>query len=668
MIVTAALPYANGSIHLGHLVEYIQTDIFVRYQNMTGRKCLFFCADDTHGAPIMIRARNEGTTPEKIIERYHEEHKRDFADFQIKFDNYHSTNSEENRSLAKEIFLKLKDGGHIVTRNVEQTFCETDNMFLPDRFVRGACPKCGADDQYGDVCESCGSHYDTTDLKNPKCSLCGQPPTRRISSHYFFQVSHFMDELTKLTQGDTLQPEVNNFLATWLKEGLKDWDISRDGPYFGFKIPGEDNKYFYVWLDAPVGYISSAYHWARRNNEDFDSLWKSGEAEIHHFIGKDIVYFHTLFWIPMLKGAEFKRPDKIHVHGFLTVNGEKMSKTKGTFINARTYLDHLDPEYLRYYYASKLKNSVDDLDLSFQDFVLRVNAELVNKIANLGSRTIGMLNKIKAMGDRLEFLSFSDASDELRLLQKIKSESDSIAGDYENCDFNLAIKRIVGLADEANLYIDTAKPWELKSDPAKLQHVLTAGINAFMLITKYLKPVVPEFAGKVERILKIKPLVWGSYEGSGDFLCNHKIGKFERLADRIDIKSTDRIIEATRGEAKREHGKTPGPDAKSIGYDDFSKIDLRTALVVEAEKVAKAEKLLKLTVDVGGELRTLVAGVAKDYSPEALIGKTVIIVANLKPRKLMGIESRGMILAVDDGKTLRLVSPDGPTPSGMKVS
>ncbi len=667
MIVTSALPYANGSIHLGHLIEYIQTDIFVRFQKMTGRKCLFFCADDTHGAPIMIRAKSEGTTPEKIIERYHREHQRDFDDFHIKFDNYHSTNSEENRLLSEEIFLKLKKAGHITTKDVEQAYCEHDKMFLPDRFVRGVCPKCGAEDQYGDVCEACGSHYSSTELKNPRCSICGAKPVRKVSGHYFFRVSAFEETLKKFVGSGALQPEVKNFLATWMKEGLRDWDISRDGPYFGFKIPGEENKYFYVWLDAPVGYIASAKNWAGKTGADFDQLWRSGDlwrsggAEIHHFIGKDIVYFHTLFWIPMLEGSGFKLPSKIHVHGFLTVNGEKMSKTKGTFINARTYLDQLDPEYLRYYYASKLKNSVDDLDLSFSDFVFRVNAELVNKVANLGSRVISILNKNKGLENRIEHIHESGR----QMIIDMHKAADGIAADYDACDFNLAIKKIMRLTDKANVYIDQSKPWELKNDPERMREVLSAGINAFRLITLYLKPVVPRFAEKVERILKIKPLKW---DDSQEWMTHHTIGKFERLVDRIDIESTEKIVEITRKQAGVKEKTRSKEDEGLIEFEDFTKIKLMTAKVIEASKVEKADKLLKLTVDLGDERRTLVAGIAKDYEPDEMIGKTVVIVSNLKPRKIMGIESNGMALAVNDGNTLKLIEPDGDVAPGLKVS
>lgn len=671
MIVTSALPYANGPIHLGHLVEYIQTDIFVRFQKMRGERCLYFCADDTHGAPIMIRAKNEGVAPEEIIERYHAEHQRDFADFLIEFDNYHSTNSKENRELSEEVYKKLKDGGHIVSRDVEQAYCEHDKMFLPDRFVRGVCPRCGAAGQYGDVCEACGSHYSPTELKEPRCSLCGAPPARKSSKHLFFRVEHFHGTLQKYLEGDALQPEVKNYLATWMKEGLRDWDISRDGPYFGFTIPGEENKYFYVWLDAPIGYISAAKNWAERAGEDFDALWKTGGAQIHHFIGKDIVYFHTLFWIPMLEGAGFKLPAKIHVHGFLTVNGEKMSKSKGTFIMARDYLDHLNPEYLRYYYACKLKNSVDDLDLSFRDFTYRVNAELVNKVANLGSRTIGMLNKRKELENRLSDPRVLDRPREQNLISDILSEADSIAADYDACDFSLAMRKISHLADLANTYIDQAKPWELANNLDEMRFVLTAGINAFRFISLYLKPVVPEFAKKVERILNIPEMKWSDLEDRpSNVLTNHTIGRFERLAGRVDPKAIEKLLEvskesaAPQGPARREMA----PIGEPIDFEDFAKADLRTAAVLAAERVPKTDKLLKLTVDVGGGKRTIVAGIARHYPPERVIGKTVVIVANLKPRRLKGIESQGMLLAVNDGGTLRLITPDGDAESGLRVS
>ncbi len=552
MVITAALPYANGSIHIGHLVEYIQADIFVRFQKMNRRDCRYFCADDTHGAPIMIRAKKEGVKPEDIIERYHKEHQEDFSDFLIEFDNYHSTNSEENRILAEEIYTKLRESNHIDRREIDQTFCEKDNMFLPDRFIKGTCPKCGAEDQYGDVCESCGTHYDPTDLKDPKCAICQTPPIRKKSIHLFFQVGHFQDTLDKFMESGALQNEVKNFLTTWLKEGLKDWDISRDGPYFGFQIPDEVNKYFYVWLDAPIGYISSTQNWAKRTNADFEELWRNGDTEIHHFIGKDIVYFHTLFWIPMLKAAGFKMPNKIHVHGFLTVNGEKMSKTKGTFINARTYLDYLDPEYLRYYYASKLKNSVGDLDLSFQDFANRVNAEMVNKIANLGSRTISMFNKNKALNNSL---GFSGNKEMVKFCQQFIDESDNISKNYANCDFGLAVKKVCHLADIANAFIDQHKPWELKNNLDSQRAVLTAGIHAFRLITLYLKPVIPLFAAKVEQILKIEPLMWGDSIDSIDKLLameGHKIGEFQRLAERVDIKTTEKVIQKTMENTKTD--------------------------------------------------------------------------------------------------------------------
>ena len=667
LLVTAALPYANGPIHLGHLVEYTQADIFTRFQKMRGRETYYFCADDTHGAPIMIRAKNEGIAPEAVIARYHQEHQRDFNDFNIAFDHYYSTNSTENRALAEEIYGKLKTDGRIHRRPVEQAYCEHDKMFLPDRFVRGVCPRCGADDQYGDVCESCGAHYSPTELKNPRCSLCGAPPARKSSEHLFFRVADYLDTLKTFMDGPALQPEVKNFLATWLKEGLRDWDISRDGPYFGFPIPGEEDKYFYVWLDAPVGYLATMLN--KFGAGRFDALLRRGEGELRHFIGKDIVYFHTLFWIPMLAGAGFALPSTIQVHGFLTVNGEKMSKSKGTFINARTYLNHLGPEYLRYYYASKLKSGVDDLDLNFQDFVFRVNAELVNKVANLGSRTIGMLNKIPSLANTLSAPHIlNEGSEEAGLLTKVMQEAESVAEDYESLDFALALQKIMRLADLANEYIDSAKPWNYKNDPERQRDILTAGINAFMLITKYLKPVVPAFAEKVERILKIAPLKWDSYKDS--ILCNHAIGPFERLADRIEITSTEKIVEETRqaAEAAKKPAPAAAPGAAQIEYDDFAKLDLRTAKVIAAERLPKADKLLKLTIDVGGETRTLVAGIAKHYTAEQMVGKTIIIVANLKPRALMGVTSQGMALAVNDGGVLALLTPEKEMPSGLKVS
>ena len=664
MVITAALPYANGSIHLGHLVEYIQTDIFTRFQKMNGVRALYFCADDTHGAPIMIRAKQEGVTPEAIIERYQKEHLEDFTAFNIQFDNYHSTNAEENRLLSEEIFLALKDGGHITTRDVEQAYCEHDKMFLPDRFVRGDCPKCGAEEQYGDSCEVCGSHYQPTDLKKPVCSLCGKTPVRKESLHYFFRVADYQKTLVDYLASDALQPEVKNFLKTWLAEGLREWDISRDGPYFGFKIPGEEDKYFYVWLDAPVGYLASAKHWADGAKEDFDTLWKNDKTEIHHFIGKDIVYFHTLFWIPMLAGAGYSLPSKIHVHGFLTINGEKMSKSKGTFINAKDYLAHLDPMYLRYYYACKLKNSVDDLDLSFDDFLFRVNAELTNKIANLGSRTIAMFNKRKELKNRLGKIG----EPEREMIAAMQKEGAAIAGHYDDGDFNLAVKKIVQLADVANAYVDSSKPWELKNDPERFTEVLTAGINAFRLIALYLKPVIPAFAEKVEKILNVEPFVWDDHKST---LENHEIGEFIRLADRIEKKGIDGVMDEAKKSAPS--GSENKADKKAekdttIAFDDFAAIDLRTAKVIAAQKVKKSDRLLKLTLDLAGEERTVVAGIAEHYTPEEVTGKTVLIVANLAPRKLMGVTSHGMVLAVNDGKTLRLLSPDGDAGSGLKVS
>jgi methionyl-tRNA synthetase len=635
----------------------------------------------------MIRAKAEGCAPEAIIEKYHVEHLADFRDFHVSFDNYHSTNSTENRELAEMVYLKLKDGGHITSRDVEQAYCETDNMFLPDRFVRGICPKCSAPDQYGDSCDVCGAHYSSTELKEPKCSVCGSAPTRKVSRHLFFRVSDFIPELEKFMAGDALQPEVKNFLATWMKEGLKEWDISRDGPYFGFKIPGEENKYFYVWLDAPIGYLASAKNWADKEGRRLEEVWGGDGGEVHHFIGKDIVYFHTLFWIPMLTGAGIKIPDKIHVHGFLTINGEKMSKSRGTFINARDFSANINTELLRYYYASKLKNSVDDLDLNFQDFVFRVNAELVNKVANLGSRTISILNKTPELENKIIFSSLTSPRI-TEFLNEFADEGKLIAQDYEACDFALAIKRIMRLADKANQYIDEKKPWDLKNNPEELRIVLTIGILAFRMLTIYLKPVVPAFAEKVERILNEPiPFNWESREGRFSErtirTIERTIGQFERLMDRVDMKAVEKVMESAKQKGEMavkieapthshltKHGEDAAPPALAelIEYDDFAKIQLRTAKVLTAERVVKADKLLKLSIDVGGETRTLVAGIAKSYTAEEMVGKTIVIVANLKPRKLMGVESNGMLLAVNDGEKLTLIGPAGEVASGLKVS
>ncbi|MBF0171188.1 MAG: methionine--tRNA ligase [Nitrospinae bacterium] len=664
LVVTSALPYANGSIHLGHLVEYLMTDFFVRFQKMRGgRRVLYFCADDTHGAPIMIRARNEGITPEALVARYHAEHTADFASFGVAFDDYHSTNSPENRAVAEEIYLSLKRNGNIVSREIEQTWCPKDAMFLPDRFVRGVCPKCGADDQYGDSCDKCGAHYEPTSLKEPRCALCGTAPERKSSRHLFFRVADYETALRAYMETDALQPEVKNFMATWLKDGLKEWDISRDGPYFGFRIPEEEEeKYFYVWLDAPIGYLGTAKHWAEARGQTLDSLWRNESVDIHHFIGKDITYFHTLFWIPTLTGSNYRLPARIHVHGFLTVNGEKMSKSKGTFINARDYLAHLEPEYLRYYYATKIRNSVDDVDLSLDDFLHRVNAELVNKIANLGSRTIGMLNKLDNRLGRV-------AAAEGAMLDEMMAAGEEIALHFDACDFNLGVQRIARLTDMANEFIDAAKPWGLKDNPDRLREVLTAGINAFRLITLYLKPVIPAFAAKVEAILKIGPLAWNDHRS---LLTDHDIGPFVRLADRIEQKQLDALMEAARkaGEETPTTAtpKKAEPSTPEIEFDDFAKVDLRTATVKTAARIEKADKLLHLTIDVGGEERSLVAGVAQHYTPEEMVGKTIVIVANLKPRKLRGVTSQGMLLAVNDGTTLKLVTPEANMPSGIRVS
>ncbi|MFW2331047.1 MAG: methionine--tRNA ligase [Nitrospinota bacterium] len=662
LVITSALPYANGSIHLGHLVEYIQTDIYVRFNKMLEeRTTLYFCADDTHGAPIMIRAKNENIRPESIIERYHLEHQQDFDKFRIEFDNYHSTNSVENREISESIFGILKSKGHIVKKAIKQTYCEHDKMFLPDRFIKGTCPKCAAKEQYGDACESCGSHYDSTDLKDSRCSLCNNRPTEKESTHYFFRVSDFKDEIIKFVNSDAIQLEVKNFLQSWLKDGLRDWDITRDGPYFGFLIPGESDKYFYVWLDAPIGYISSAKNWATKNNVDFDKLWHSDETQIEHFIGKDIVYFHTLFWIPTLKGSGYSIPNKIRTHGFLTINGEKMSKSKGTLINGSDYLKFLDPEHLRFYYATKLKNSIDDIDLNFEDFMFRVNSDFVNKIANLGSRVISMLNKNSQLENRL---SDNIAAGGEELIKTIENSGDKIKALYSDVEYSKLVKIVSKLADLSNFYIDQAKPWELIGNKEKLREVLTVGVNAFRLITIYIKPIVPIFAEKVEKILNVDPL---KFDDVNHRLTGKIIGKFEKLSGRVENKNIEQLVEKMRqSEPSKSEESSDSPP--TIDFDTFSKIDLRTALVLEATKIKKSEKLLKLKVSLGDSERTIVAGIGKHYSIDSIVGKKVIIVANLKPTKLMGVTSEGMLLAASDDENLFIPIFDNDLKAGLKVS
>ncbi|GIX48223.1 MAG: methionine--tRNA ligase [Candidatus Tectimicrobiota bacterium] len=625
-------------------MEYIQTDICVRFLKLTrARRRIYLCADDTHGTPIEINARRAGITPEALIAHYYEEHQRDFADFHIAFDCYYTTNSPENRKHAEYIFERLREKGHIVTRPVAQYYCEKDGRFLPDRYIRGTCPnpRCQAADQYGDVCEVCGTTYNPTDLRDPRCALCGSTPVIRESVHYFFTLSAYEDFLRQwVNTPGRLQPEVRRFIETWLDEGLRDWDVSRDGPYFGFKIPGEENKYFYVWLDAPVGYIATTEKFCRDTGRDFDAYWHNPEAHIYHIIGKDIVYFHTLFWPAMLHGAGYTLPRKVLVHGFLTVNGEKMSKTRGTFITARTYLNHLDPQYLRYYFAAKLNGQPDDLDLSLDDFVNRVNAELINKIANLVSRVVPFVTR-----------HFDGRLGRLRpevqpLVADIRARIPRIYEAYERLEFSRAVQEIVAIAEIGNKYFQEAAPWDLVGrDREAAQAACTFVANCCRAVAALLKPVLPRYAADVEAILRVPPLQW---EDASRFdLEDHPIGPFRRLLERVDAKRVEAMLAASAAdlEAAPRPLAAVEPFAPEISLEDFARVDLRVATVVAAEAVAGADKLLRLRVDLGREQRTIFAGIRPSYAPEELVGKQVIVVANLAPRRMRFGVSEGMLLA-----------------------
>ena len=686
IVVTSALPYANGPIHIGHLVEYLQTDIWVRFQKMCGNRCLYFCADDTHGTPVMISARAAGISPEELIEQMYKEHRADFDAFYVEFDNYYTTHSPENRRFSELIFNRLNEAGSIVKRNVEQAYCENCKMSLPDRFIRGTCPRCKAENQYGDACEVCGGTHQPTDLINPYCATCHAGPTLRTSEHYFFKLANYEQKLKNLIAEGYAQKSVANKLDEWFKTGLKDWDISRDGPYFGFKIPGEENKFFYVWLDAPIGYMASAKNYCDKTGLDFNKLWPGshpdvGESdgyELYHFIGKDIMYFHALFWPAMLIGAGFKTADKLFVHGFLTVNGEKMSKSRGTFIKASTYLKRLDPEYLRYYYASKLTDSIDDIDLSIDDFVNKTNSNLVGKFANLASRSGPMLTK--KLSGRLGQLD----SHGKQLTNKLTAEKNRIIENYENRNFSAVVRIITALADEANRYVEQNQPWvTIKTDLEKTRTTLTAVINAVRILTIYLKPILPKYAEKVEKFLNVDNLKFADVETP---LENHRINDFERLVDRIDKEQVSAMMQESKEDPRKAGTQTRNtsavspdpaePIAPQCSMDDFEKIDLRIARVTTAEKVEGADKLLRLKLDVGGPQKTCLAAIAQAYKPDELTGKIVIYLANLKPRKMKFGLSEGMILAAGTGghplrgnrKDIFMLTADEGAKPGQKVT
>ena len=672
ILVTSALPYANGSIHLGHMVEYIQTDIWVRFQKMRGHEVHYVCADDAHGTPIMLRAQNQGITPEQLISEVSKEHQADFADFAIGFDNYHSTHSDENRELASQIYLANRDAGHIEARTISQAYDPEKEMFLPDRFIRGECPKCGAADQYGDNCEACGATYEPTELKNPVSAVSGATPITKESEHYFFKLGDFEKTLREWTHSDHLQPEVTRKLGEWFDSGLQDWDISRDAPYFGFEIPDTENKFFYVWMDAPIGYLASFKNYCEREGVDFDSFMKPGtETEMVHFIGKDIIYFHALFWPAMLEGAGFRQPDNIYAHGFLTVDGKKMSKSRGTFIKARTYLDHLNPEYLRYYFAAKLGSGIDDIDLSLEDFQTRINADLVGKVVNIASRCAGFLTK------RFDG-KLADELSEPGLFRDFANQAEVIAKRYEAREFGQAMREIMALADRANVYIDEMKPWVLAKEEGKekeVQAICTMGINLFRVLIAYLKPVLPKTAEQAEAFLNIGPLTWSDAETP---LLNHQINKFKPLMTRIEQDKLDAILVASKESmaaeqkpALTEAAKKDSniePIADEIQFDDFAKIDLRVAKIINAEHVEGADKLLKLTLDIGLTEKQVFAGIKSAYAPEDLIGKLTVMVANLAPRKMRFGLSEGMVLAAGPGgKDLFILNPDNGAQPGMRV-
>ena len=666
ILVTSALPYANGPIHLGHLVEYIQTDIWVRFQKQRGNTCYFVCADDTHGTPIMLKADREGITPEQLIAQVGKEHLADFTEFGVAFDNYHSTHSEENRSYSSLIYKRLRDAGHISSRTITQAFDPVKNMFLSDRFIKGDCPKCGAVDQYGDGCEACGTTYSPSELKNAVSAISGAKPISKDSVHYFFDLANFTKMLNAWTKAGHLQTEVRNKLAEWLEGGLQQWDISRDAPYFGFEIPDAPGKYFYVWLDAPIGYMASFKNLCDKQGLDFDEFWaKDSSTELYHFIGKDIIYFHALFWPAMLSGADFRTPSAIYAHGFLTVNGEKMSKSRGTFITARAYLDHLNPEYLRYYFAAKLSAGVDDIDLNFEDFSQRVNSDLVGKVVNIASRCSGFI--AKRFDNRL-----SAHCSEPLLFQEFIDANEQIAIFYETREFGKAMREIMALADKANQYIDEKKPWLIakqEGHEAELHDVCSMGLNLFGLLATFLKPVIPVLAEQAEHFLNIPAQAWPVAIKP---LLNHSINEFKPLMTRVEADKIAAIVDASKENLEKTAAplkiKAFEPIADTIEFEDFAKLDLRIAKIIKAEHIEGSDRLLQLTVDIGDETRNILAGIKSAYAPEDLEGKLTLVIANLAPRKMRFGCSEGMVLAAGPGgKDIWILSPEAGAVAGLRV-
>ena len=666
ILVTSALPYANGPLHLGHIIEAVQTDIWVRFQRLRGHDALYVCAEDTHGTPIMIKAQSEGITPEELIARIAESHRADYQGFLIGHDQFHSTHSAENRYFTDLMFERLQADGHIARRSVRQAYDEQAGMFLPDRYVRGACPKCKTPDQYGDSCEACGATYSPADLIEPKSTLSGTAPVWRDSEHLFFSLGRFEAMLRDWVKSDSLQDAVRAKLDEWFSAGLQDWDISRDAPYFGFEIPGHPGKYFYVWFDAPIGYLGSFKALCERRGLDMQAyLGADSTAELHHFIGKDISYFHTLFWPAVLHGAGFRRPTAVHVHGFLTINGQKMSKSRGTFITARRYLEHLPAEPLRYYFAAKLGPGVDDIDLSLEDFTARVNSDLVGKLVNIASRCAGFVAR---SGGRL-----ATALPDTALYTEFTATAPRIAEMYERLDYSQAMREIMALADRANQYVDAHKPWALAKDPARAEEALavaTQGINLFRVLMVYLAPVLPEMTCHAAGFLGAPLARWDEIDSP---LLGSPLAPYQALAQRLDPKAVAQLVETPMEKPVANAATAPAaptaPTAATIGIDDFAKLDLRIAKVIAAEAVEGSDKLLKLTLDLGAEQRTVFSGIRKSYSPEQLQGRSVVVIANLAPRKMRFGVSEGMVLCASgaDDRVFLLTADDGAA-GGMKIS
>ncbi|PJZ84406.1 methionine--tRNA ligase [Leptospira harrisiae] len=667
ILVTSALPYANGSIHLGHVLEAVQTDIWVRFQKLVGNNCYFFCADDTHGTPIMIAAKKAGKTPETMIEEVQKEHYKDLTSFGVSYDNYYTTNSEENKKFSESIYLTLKKKGHIVARNIEQSYCEHDKMFLPDRFIKGTCPKCGSKDQYGDSCEVCGTSYSPKDLKDSYCSICGTTPVLKESKHLFFKLQDFQSQLQTWIEGESrLNEGAQKKLKEWFTSGLQEWDISRDGPYFGFAIPEEENKYFYVWLDAPIGYMASAMNFLK-DEKKFNEIWKEGKGEIVHFIGKDILYFHGLFWPAMLMGSDYQTPSQLNVHGFLTVNGEKMSKSRGTFINASTFAKYLDAEHFRFYLACRLGSGMEDVDISFDDFVSRVNSDLIGNLVNLVSRvSTSILDK---MDRKLGSLSAEGKS----LVSELLSKEGEICEAYESRNYSKVMREITGLGDKVNKYVNDYAPWNLiKTDVEKAREVVTTSLNCAKILFTYLAPVTPKIVNSVAQLFQVENLSFLNLKGT---LENQVLGPYQMLSKRVEEKNISLMIEETKEaflkanpeKSKSEPGKTAATPAGAttvsedgfITIDELSKVELRVGQIIEANPVEGADKLLFVKVNLGEKgIKNVFAGIKASYTAEELVGKKVVVVANLKPRQMKFGLSEAMLLASGKEKTLSLFVPD----------